>query len=578
MNTKGFLRAHVCLTATTTALFAGTTYGGASASQIHTLKHGQTVDYLSRHYHVGINQILTANHLNANDVLRDGRTLYIPDAPQPVNVPHTMRRVARIKGDRISVRIGPASTHHRLRLCDSGASLIVTAEQTGWLQVTLADGRCGWVRSDFVQLAGSAPRPTVARRERKTKQNSATPSMLISTSAGTMGKHNLRTLTGNVNPLAHKQHEGGPPSADAIARMRERTVDSAAAALRRRHVEAAATRRGHHAMATAAASQRSHARQVAEHRLAEAGGETQRHERRVAEAAATLHRKHTWEVAEARRHSQLKLVAQARHDRHAREIAEAQHHTRMIEVAQNRHHESQAKAEAEHHAAKQSEIARAHHINQLHAIALGTQRRHEQELGHARRQRHLDELAAARYRHHLAALSNAYRRHFAAVEAHNRRAALAAAGHSSSRSYTHRYRPEAASPSVANDVVRTAFAYRGTPYRWGMSRPGGFDCSGFTKYVYARKGVALPRTAAEQYHAGNAVSHLSMKPGDLVFFHTTRRGISHVGMYVGNGKFVHSSSKKSGGVRVDNLDSGYYSHAFRGARRVRKETSEPSGE
>lgn len=69
-----------------------------------------------------------------------------------------------------------------------------------------------------------------------------------------------------------------------------------------------------------------------------------------------------------------------------------------------------------------------------------------------------------------------------------------------------------------------------------------------------------------------------MKPGDLVFFHTTRSGISHVGMYVGSGKFVHSSSQKSGGVRVDNLDSGYYSKAFRGARRVGKVTNEPSGE
>jgi len=144
--------------------------------------------------------------------------------------------------------------------------------------------------------------------------------------------------------------------------------------------------------------------------------------------------------------------------------------------------------------------------------------------------------------------------------------------------YSHHIRPEAESPSASNDVVRSAYAYRGTPYRWGMSRPGGFDCSGFTKYIYGRKGVTLPRTAAEQYHAGRAVGHRNMKPGDLVFFHTTRSGISHVGMYVGNGKFVHSSSSKSGGVRVDSLDSGYYNKAFRGARRVRKETNEPSGE
>jgi cell wall-associated NlpC family hydrolase len=165
-----------------------------------------------------------------------------------------------------------------------------------------------------------------------------------------------------------------------------------------------------------------------------------------------------------------------------------------------------------------------------------------------------------------------------AIANHERRAALASARHHDGASYAHRIRPEAESPSASNDVVRSAFAYRGTPYRWGESRPGGFDCSGFTKYIYGRKGVTLPRTAAEQYHAGHAVAHKGMKPGDLVFFHTTRSGISHVGMYVGNGKFVHSSSKGSGGVRVDNLESGYYSKAFRGARRVRKETTESSGE
>ncbi len=131
---------------------------------------------------------------------------------------------------------------------------------------------------------------------------------------------------------------------------------------------------------------------------------------------------------------------------------------------------------------------------------------------------------------------------------------------------TNRIRPEAEAPTATNEIVRTAYAYRGTPYRFGASRPGAFDCSGFTQYVYSRKGINLPRTAAEQFHSGKAVSSGNLKPGDLIFFHTTRPGISHVGMYVGNGKFVHAASRKSGGVRVDNF-SGYYTKAYRGARR-----------
>lgn len=124
-------------------------------------------------------------------------------------------------------------------------------------------------------------------------------------------------------------------------------------------------------------------------------------------------------------------------------------------------------------------------------------------------------------------------------------------------------------PTGSGDVVRTAYAYRGAPYRYGGSSRGGFDCSGFTSYVYASKGVRLPHSAAAQFGHGNKVNKSSLKPGDLVFFETTRRGISHVGIYAGNGKFVHASSAR-GRVRVDSLNSGYYSARFRGARRVRK--------
>ena len=125
-------------------------------------------------------------------------------------------------------------------------------------------------------------------------------------------------------------------------------------------------------------------------------------------------------------------------------------------------------------------------------------------------------------------------------------------------------------PAASEDIVRTAYAYRGTPYHYGGTGRGGFDCSGFTSYLYRQKGVALPHSAAGQFNHGQHVSKSDLKAGDLVFFHCGRRGISHVGMYVGNGKFVHASSPHSGGVRVDSLNDGYYQRTFRGARRVKK--------
>ncbi len=124
-------------------------------------------------------------------------------------------------------------------------------------------------------------------------------------------------------------------------------------------------------------------------------------------------------------------------------------------------------------------------------------------------------------------------------------------------------------PSDCNDgVLKTAYAYRGTRYRYGGTSRGGFDCSGFTRYVYEKHGVRLPHNSKAQACTGKHVSRSELKKGDLVFFHTTRRGISHVGIYAGNGKFIHASSSGRG-VRVDSMDSGYYSKRFVAARRVK---------
>jgi cell wall-associated NlpC family hydrolase/LysM repeat protein len=133
-----------------------------------------------------------------------------------------------------------------------------------------------------------------------------------------------------------------------------------------------------------------------------------------------------------------------------------------------------------------------------------------------------------------------------------------------------RYIPEANAPHAGSDLVRSAYSYRGTPYRYGGSARGGFDCSGFTSYLYRQKGISLPHSARAQAKMGQKVDKGNLKAGDLVFFHTVTPGISHVGMYVGDGKFVHASSRRSGGVRIDSLNSGYYSQRFRGARRYSK--------
>ncbi|WP_172200164.1 C40 family peptidase [Saccharibacillus qingshengii] len=106
----------------------------------------------------------------------------------------------------------------------------------------------------------------------------------------------------------------------------------------------------------------------------------------------------------------------------------------------------------------------------------------------------------------------------------------------------------------------------GTPYRTAGTTPNGFDCSGFTSYVFDKLKINLPRQSSSQYSAGSKVDKSDLRAGDLVFFNTNGRGISHVGIYVGNGKFAHSSS--SNGVRYDSLGSSYYAERYVGAARV----------
>lgn len=121
----------------------------------------------------------------------------------------------------------------------------------------------------------------------------------------------------------------------------------------------------------------------------------------------------------------------------------------------------------------------------------------------------------------------------------------------------------------SGNVVEAAYAFRGSPYVMGGTSRSGFDCSGFVRYILSNAGgVSVPRTAVEQYYRGTPIATKDLQPGDLVFFRDTyKHGISHVGIYAGNGKFIHAANPRKG-VRMDSLNEAYYKHHYAGARRV----------
>ena len=116
-------------------------------------------------------------------------------------------------------------------------------------------------------------------------------------------------------------------------------------------------------------------------------------------------------------------------------------------------------------------------------------------------------------------------------------------------------------------LVGTALALRGTPYRNGGSDPAGFDCSGFTQYVFGQYGVALPRGVRDQYRQGRSIDSQDLEAGDLIFFSTTETDASHVAIVIGGDEFVHAPSS-TGVVRVERLSAPYWSRRYLGARRV----------
>ncbi len=120
----------------------------------------------------------------------------------------------------------------------------------------------------------------------------------------------------------------------------------------------------------------------------------------------------------------------------------------------------------------------------------------------------------------------------------------------------------------SNNVVQVAESYAGSRYVSGGSSPSGFDCSGFTQYVYGKCGVTLSRTSYTQATQGTAVNKSELQPGDLLLFHYYgSSSIGHVGIYVGNGKFIHAANSNRG-VVYDSIESGYYADNYAGARRL----------
>ena len=129
--------------------------------------------------------------------------------------------------------------------------------------------------------------------------------------------------------------------------------------------------------------------------------------------------------------------------------------------------------------------------------------------------------------------------------------------------------------TTTSELVMNAMGFLGVRYqRGGNDEVTGFDCSGFVRAVYEKTlGLALPRRAAEQASVTAKISTDELRPGDLVFFNTMRRAFSHVGIYVGDGKFIHSP-RAGGNVRVEDMREAYWTKRFNGARRVEGAKSE----
>lgn len=130
--------------------------------------------------------------------------------------------------------------------------------------------------------------------------------------------------------------------------------------------------------------------------------------------------------------------------------------------------------------------------------------------------------------------------------------------------------PEAQTPPSIQELLLYALSLNGTHYKFGgRSTEGGFDCSGFVSHVFNKAaGVVLPHNTKAISNNGERVSKSELRPGDLVFFNTLRRAFSHVGIYLGDNRFIHASSSASGDVMISDMSENYWASRFNGARRL----------
>jgi cell wall-associated NlpC family hydrolase len=146
----------------------------------------------------------------------------------------------------------------------------------------------------------------------------------------------------------------------------------------------------------------------------------------------------------------------------------------------------------------------------------------------------------------------------------------AAARSGQSRGTSAAPQPPPAASSGASKVVQIGLKYLGYRYRWGGTTPAGFDCSGFVYYVFNQAGVSMSRSMDAQIGSGPHISSSDLRPGDIVYFRNTyRSGLSHIGIYVGNGKFVHAADYDTG-VELSDLWSSYWAAHYAGATRVNR--------
>lgn len=131
--------------------------------------------------------------------------------------------------------------------------------------------------------------------------------------------------------------------------------------------------------------------------------------------------------------------------------------------------------------------------------------------------------------------------------------------------------------SAFQEVLLSALSLSGTPYKFGGNSPEtGFDCSGFVRYVFSQAAnLTLPHGARAISQLGKSIPVDQLQPGDLVFFNTLKKTFSHVGIYVGEGRFIHAPSN-GGGVHIVNMNEAYWAKRFNGARRLNEQPAQPA--